>query len=132
MDILMINSKEPLSIFYQKMLINAGYSVDIAHSLRDGFKMTRKLEYDLIVLASKLNWKEFVDTIVVLREESKETKILTFQGQDLSQNVNMAKCADACSIQLIQPGQPTLVELLENVNNIFMEGSGYSDSKVCA
>jgi len=115
MEILMIDKARPLTKFYRRMLINAGFLVKEAHSAQNAFKICRSQTFDLIIVAAHVPWQEFVDSIVILREECPKTKIIAYGAKNLIANVNVEKCLKACSVKGIGGENPSLMALLNSV-----------------
>ena len=117
--VLVIDDEEPIRELFKIKLENSGYTVELAVDGCDGLEKFRNNPSDLIITDIIMPEKEGVETIVELRREFPDAKIIAISGGgriDAETYLLMAKNLGAVKA-FMKPINWT--ELLSAVDNLF-------------
>ncbi|GBC62334.1 response regulator [Desulfonema ishimotonii] len=91
--ILIIDDEPQIRNMLKQMVERAGYDAEIAENGRDGLKLNAENPADLIITDIFMPEKEGIETIMALRKDHPDTKIIAISGGGCKGQVNYLKVA---------------------------------------
>lgn len=116
--ILVIDDEEPIRDVLQQTLEHAGYDVAVAADGLEGIKSFRENPADLIIIDMIMPQKDGIETIMDLKIEAPELKIIAISGGGPSGPKDYLEVAEGIGASHILPKPITKDALLQAVQNL--------------
>ena len=116
--VLVIDDEELARFTIREILESANYEVDEAENGRIGIDMQKSTPFDLIITDIIMPEKEGVETIIDLKQEFPDLKIIAISGGGRTRNLDFLKLSERFGAEKILAKPFTEGQLLDAVNAV--------------
>lgn len=116
--VLVIDDEELARFTIREILEGANYEVDEAENGRIGIEKQKATPFDLIITDIIMPEKEGVETIIDLKQEYPDLKIIAISGGGRTRNLDFLKLSERFGAKKILAKPFTEGQLLEAVNAV--------------
>jgi DNA-binding response OmpR family regulator len=109
MRVLIIEDDRMVARLVERILVEAGYAVDVSQNAEEGSERSLSVEYDAILLDLELPDRNGLDVLRTLRREGRDTPVLIMTGHD--EDEEMVRGLDAgADDYVVKPVSPDVLK----------------------
>ena len=116
--ILVIDDEQPIRDLLKKALEKAGHGVEVAPNGKVGIEIQHQHPADLVITDLFMPEKEGLETIMELKRDFPDIKIIAISGGDRKGTLDFLPMSEKLGAHIAMKKPFTISEVLEAVNNL--------------